>query len=354
MSAPTADERAKFKKLTQLPYKDQAVWFANGYWGDGVDGSVANTIWDYTKSFVELDKMGPNKGKGTELDQFWSAKFLEDNDKAITALDRKAALKVIDVDADGKMALIEYLVWKYKKGINETITAPQGDNSAAIKAAQQKIDAVMSQLAECEASLEKQKQAVKDNETAQKENAAAQAKLVKEEEALWFAEAELKKAIEELDKQEAEYKAKIAALEGTIARETGMKQAKAKNELSQLKGEDPLPLRRAKITQEAALRKVQKQKIAVGVAKEAVLAAQAELAKKAQALAKAVKDLEDAYTKLEAKLAEAREELEKVKAKPGGGKGAIWWMEREMFEADARLPTSRMKYKHDAPFSFKP
>ena len=39
-----------------------------------------------------------------------------------------------------------------------------------------------------------------------------------------------------------------------------MKQAKAKNELAQLKGEDPLPLRRAKITQEAALRKVQKQR----------------------------------------------------------------------------------------------
>jgi hypothetical protein len=35
--------------------------------------------------------------------------------------------------------------------------------------------------------------------------------------------------------------------------------------------QDPLPLRRAKITQEAALRKVQKQKIAVGVAKEAAL-----------------------------------------------------------------------------------
>jgi len=354
MSGPTAEDKKKFQRLCQLPYKDQAIFFLNGFWGDGVDGGVANTIWDYHKSFVELDKLGPAKGKGTELDQFWSAKFLEDNDKAITALDRKAALKVIDVDADGKMALIEYLVWKYKKSVAETNVAPQGDNSAAIKAAQQKIDAVMKQLAECEASLEKQKIAVKDNETAQKENAAAQKKLVQEEEALWFAEAELKKAIEELEKQEAEYKAKIAALENTIAKETGMKQAKAKNELSQLKGEDPLPLRRAKITQEAALRKVQKQKVAVGVAKEAAQVAAAELEKKAQALAKAVKELEDAYTKLEGKLAEAREELEKVKAKPGGGKGAIWWMEREMFEADSRLPTSRMKYNHKEPFSFNP
>lgn len=42
-----------------------------------------------------------------------------------------------------------------------------------------------------------------------------------------------------------------------------MQRSKASNELSQLKAEDPLPLRRAKITQEAALRKVGKQKLAV-------------------------------------------------------------------------------------------
>ena len=60
--------------------------------------------------------------------------------------------------------------------------------------------------------------------------------------------------------EEEAYQGKIRALEDVIAKESGMKQAKAKNELAQLKGEDPLPLRRAKITQEAALRKVQKQR----------------------------------------------------------------------------------------------
>ncbi len=37
-----------------------------------------------------------------------------------------------------------------------------------------------------------------------------------------------------------------------------MKRNRAKAELEQLKAEDPLPLRRAKITQEAARRKVEK------------------------------------------------------------------------------------------------
>ena len=39
---------------------------------------------------------------------------MEDNDKAITALQRKEALKVIDVDNSGKMSLIEYLLWKVR------------------------------------------------------------------------------------------------------------------------------------------------------------------------------------------------------------------------------------------------
>jgi hypothetical protein len=42
-----------------------------GFWGDGVDGQVASAIWDYCHSFQEIDKLGPAKGKGTELDQFW-------------------------------------------------------------------------------------------------------------------------------------------------------------------------------------------------------------------------------------------------------------------------------------------
>ena len=56
------------------------------------------------------------------------------------------ALKTIDVDNNGKMSLIEYLIFKYKKTVSETNSAPQGDNAAAIKVAQQKVDAVLAQV----------------------------------------------------------------------------------------------------------------------------------------------------------------------------------------------------------------
>lgn len=129
-------------------------------------------------------------------------------------MQRKEALKAIDFDGNGalvvgrfrllvmrrhtgKMSAIEYLVWKFKKTVPDTINAPQGDNTAAIKAAQAKLDVVMKQLAECEANLEKQKKAVE-------ENAQAQAELKKQEAALQVAEQELQVALRELKAQEDE------------------------------------------------------------------------------------------------------------------------------------------------------
>lgn len=231
-------------------------------------------------------------------------------------------------------------MWKYKKPASEVVVAPQGDNTAAIAAAQAKLDAVKQQMAECEAKLESQKAAKAENES-------AMAALAASEQQLKTAEVELQAAIDDLKKEEEAYNGKIRALEATIADEStsGMKKARANNELAQLKSEDPLPLRRAKITQEAALRKVQKQQ--KEVAKKRV-----EAEAKQAALEAAIADLEAAYVDLEAKMADTQSELEKIKSKPGGGKGAVYWMERGLFEADAFLPTSRQKYNHKAPFQF--
>ena len=58
-------------------------------------------------------------------------------------------------------------------------------------------------------------------------------------------------AVAALEAEEAAYKKKCDDLQAKIDDDatSGMQKAKAKNELAQLKGEDPLPLRRAKITQ---------------------------------------------------------------------------------------------------------
>jgi len=361
MSTP----QAKFSQLSRLKYKEQAVWFLNGFWGDGVDADVANKIWDYSKKFVELDLLGPTrKGEeGNELDQFWSAKFLEDMDAALPAIQRKEALRTIDQDSNGKMSLIEYLAWKYQKGVKETAESPQGDNTEAIKRAQEAVERVAAQMSECERKLEAQKEAKDSNEKAKDANDKAIAQLKQAERELAQAEQELESAVADLRRQEEEYKNKCQTLEAKSKDQSSslIQRGKASNELAQLKGEDPLPLRKAKITQEAALRKVQKQKKATEEARlvteskgRELEEAGRKLEQTSRELERAIRELEQAYASLEMKMAEAQEELEIIKNKPGGGKGAIWWLQRELFEVDYRLQKAKQKFEHSKPFSYSP
>jgi hypothetical protein len=73
--------------------------------------------------------------------------------------------------------------------------------------------------------------------------------------------------------------------------------------------QDPLPLRKAKITLEAAVKKAEK----------------------------ATKAAEEAQAVAEASLSEAEAYLHELSSRGGSGKGAIWWMERELVEVNFLL-----------------
>jgi len=135
-------------------------------------------------------------------------------------------------------------------------------------------------------------------------------------------EAELRVAVEDLRKQEEEYNTKVATLKekSTDPSASTVSKSKAAAELAQLLSEDPLPLRKAKITQGAALRKVEKER---GIAEEAA------------------KRVEESVRETELKLKEAAEYLEAVKNQGGSAQGAIWWMERELKEAQRYLPKKK-------------
>merc|ERR1712137_1367898 len=92
---------------------------------------------------------------------------------------------------------------------------------------------------------------------------------------------------------------------------------KAKAELSQLEAEDPLPLRKSKITLEAARKR-----------------AEAARAPAEQALRNA-----------RAKVKEAEDFLEEIKKRPGQPYGALWWIDRELHERKAYIPESKGGYR---------
>ncbi len=101
-----------------------------------------------------------------------------------------------------------------------------------------------------------------------------------------------------------------------------MQRNKAKNELAQHLAEDPLPLRKAKITQEAAVKKTERAAVAAEAA--------------AQEAARAKEAAEAAFAEASKRVEEAEAYLEKAKnSLPHGG---VWWMERELHEAKAYLP----------------
>lgn len=124
-----ADLKSSFLALTSMKYIDQAKWFLNGFWKEEAEKEAEN-IWKCTNKFIELDTR--KKKEGNELDEFEAHKFLESLGETLTVVALREKLRKIDLDANGKMALLEYLMFKYNKGIREVIDAPQGENQEEV------------------------------------------------------------------------------------------------------------------------------------------------------------------------------------------------------------------------------
>jgi len=387
----------KFKEVTKKTYFDQAKFFLNAFWPE-YQGE-AETVWKYAWKFVELDL--DKKKAGIDLDEFNAHRFLEQVGETKSVVQLRETLRQIDLDFNKRMALIEYLLFRYKQTIKELVSRPQGSNEKELKEAEEKLRAVQDAFADLQVQLDQQQTALdaqKQAEAEQKKTAeqakqalasqkkaldestkaAEQAKQAlesqqKAEEAVKKAEAEQRAAVDELNKQEESYKTQVSTLE-TKSKDSAasvVTRNKAANELAQLKGEDPLPLRKAKISQEATLRKVEKERKAAEAATSKALEAESkasaakdeaeaktkeaeEANERAEAAARdseaktleleeQTKKVEEAVREAEAKVAEAQDYLEEVKKKGGVAFGSIWWLERELAEAKKFMPKSKQK-----------
>jgi len=280
----------EFNDVTKKPYKDQACFFLNAYYEEfqkkkgKFETDTMDTVWTFYQSFVETDKIQWEEVKkqpwktsgwveGNSLDELFSHKYLEKLNKVLTVIKFREEFRKIDVNFDKRMAMIEFLLYNYGVQVDDLMSRPQGTNYKEIEAAQKKIDEVQSSLNELQAALEEQK------------HAAAELKAQEDAHAKAIATLEAKAHDEHL---------------GMVARN------KAANELAQLKEKDPTPLRKAKITTEAAVRRV-----------------------------------DAAVKETQKKLQEAMDYLEKVKKMGGGGEGSLWWMEKTVSEAKKFLPGAK-------------
>jgi len=314
------------KNLCARSYKLQSIWFLNAFFDKIED---PENFWKYVEKLVSLDL--PKGAEGNELDELQMHRFLEFFKETMTVTEMRDILKSTGaITGITKLfPITHYYINKYKIDWHKLVNAAQGDNKAEIEEAERRLNEVGEAFKACEASAEAAKIALKDSEAreADAKSREAEAKA---------AQQELEAALRELKAQEDAFNNKTKDLTTKSEDEgaSGVSRNKAKAELAQHLASDPLPLRKAKTTQEAAVRKAEK---ATKAAADARSAAEASRAKAEQAKAAA----EAAVDEMQVKVEEAEAYLREVKSKPGVAQGMIWWMERELYEKKKYMPSRK-------------
>eukprot|EP01113_Clastostelium_recurvatum_P045232 TRINITY_DN7744_c0_g1_i2.p1 TRINITY_DN7744_c0_g1~~TRINITY_DN7744_c0_g1_i2.p1 ORF type:complete len:265 (-),score=63.65 TRINITY_DN7744_c0_g1_i2:71-802(-) len=203
-------DKAVYDRISKASYNNQAKLFINAFWEQGIIAQ-AEQVWKFTQAYVRTDLhfkglRPPNPAReGTELDENGFHYFLEKEINPLTVLEARAKLKEADVSFNGKVSLVEFLNWHFKKSPVEFARLCPEDVEG---------DANMTpEMAKAYAAL----------------NAA---------------KTEMQKI--EMEKEK---------LENDIETGSGIKAVRAKNELAQLLARDNIDLNRALLTAEAAVRK---------------------------------------------------------------------------------------------------
>eukprot|EP01102_Stenamoeba_stenopodia_P015948 TRINITY_DN550_c0_g4_i1.p1 TRINITY_DN550_c0_g4~~TRINITY_DN550_c0_g4_i1.p1 ORF type:complete len:336 (-),score=128.10 TRINITY_DN550_c0_g4_i1:146-1153(-) len=325
MAALKGSDFEKLKELAGRNYKAQAVWFLNAFWHK-LGEPEAERLWTFVQKVNELDLQ--KHADGNELDEVTAHRFLEFFKETMTVTEMRENLRSTGAIVGNvrMVPLIHILIFRYRIDWKVLVNASQGDNKEEIEEAQRKLDEVQSLFRAAEARAAEAKAALREAEAREAESRQREAEAKSAQQELEAALAELKAQEDAFNNKTKELTAKSEDQSiGLVTRN------KAKAELAQHLGSDPLPLRRAKITQEAAVKKAEK---ATAVAADARAAAE-----NARRQANEAKNAaEQAVEEMSRKVEEAEAFLQEVKSKPGAAQGAIWWIERELHEARAYLP----------------
>jgi len=315
----------KLKELASRPYKEQTIWFLNAFW-EKLGDTEAERLWLFTQKVQSLDLQ---KGAaGTELDELNAHRFLEFFKETMTVTEMRENLRSTGAIVGNVryVPIIHVLIFRYKIDWKVLVNAPQGDNKEEVEEAQRRLNDVQTAFKASEARAQEAKAALKASE-------AREAEAKQKEAEAKQAQQELEAALAELKAQEDAFnhRTKELTARGEDTSIGVVTRNKAKAELAQHLSTDPLPLSRAKITQEAAVKKAERATKAAADARSAAEAAKREAVE-------AKKKAEQAVDEMARKVDEAEAFLQEVKNKPGSAKGQMWWLSRELHEAKAYLP----------------
>ena len=350
-----------FQEVKKLKYRNQAIWFLNST-EYGQDASECEEVWRIHKKCAQLDKM---EEKGSHLDEFNAHRVLESCSKAYTVQEMRNLLVSIDSHyCDYKrVSLAEILIFNYGVDWRKAVHQRCLDWEAK-KEAEEKLDKATKTLEESTKAAQRAAEDAKSAQSAEENAIIVQTEATKAAEesrvaeiALSEAKEKSKETLEELNLEEKKLNEKKEQLEKTSNDSTLgiVKRNKAKAELAGLLSKDPLPLRKAKINQGAAFKRLSK---AAKKAGDAASVAEVAMKKADEARLAAQKSKEEALQtgriaeatipKAEAACKNLQATLEKLLKDTKIGKGTVFYLERELEAAKRFLPKSKFIAAHKA------
>ena len=342
---PGNSDHDKLQALANLTYKQQAIWFLNGFWEQYE--SEAECLWKYVEACSEIDIEHHEEGSG--LDEVNAHRFLEKFGETLTVRELRSKLRstgaLEESERPKTVPLTHYLLFKYNVDWHKLVNASQGDNSEEIAKAQKMLEEVQAAFRQSESRHSEAKSTAASAAKSEAEAVAKENEARTQEAPFKAAQEEVESALAEVKSQEDEYQGKIADCERRSEEGGGVQKNKAKAELAQLKAEDPLPLSRAKITLEAARKRAEKTRAPFEAATKQAEAARAAATADRQKADAAKQEAERALQEAERRLKEAEDYLEEIKSRPGCAMGALWWIDRELHEQKAYMPESRGGYR---------
>ena len=84
--------------------------------------------------------------KGADLDEFSAHRFLEKQGEQKTVVQMRADLQAIDQDSNARMALVEYLLWVFKKSVTDLESKKQGIVPPELESAKKHMAEVQAQI----------------------------------------------------------------------------------------------------------------------------------------------------------------------------------------------------------------
>lgn len=352
-------EQEMFEEVRRLRYRSQAIWFLDST-GVGKDIEQCEEVWRIHKKCVQLDE---KKEEGAYLNEFNAHRVLESCSRAIFPSEMRNFLVSVNPEYSKakKVSLAELLILIYEVDWKNAVRQKCLDWEAK-KEAEDKLDEATKKLEEATKAAERaatdaklaqeaEEHALKEQQEASK--VAEESRLA--EVALFKAKEQAKETLDELNLQERKLNEQKELLEKKSKDNTLgiVKRNKAIAELNMLLSKDPIPLRTAKLSQEASFKKQSK---AAKKAGEAASAAEF-ASKKAEAARLAAqkskeealetgKIAEDAIPAAQNACQTIQATLDELMRDRKIGRGTAFYLERELKVAKRFLPKNKFNEAH--------